>query len=445
MSSITTNIPAELQHRFIHVATWHGSLDDAQQLLAAHPDLATASIFTAAVTGNVEAVGHFVSTDPTSVHAVSEPHGGAALVYLCLSKFLRLQKDREQDFVRAATILLEAGADPNAGFWTTGNHPEFETALYGAAGVAHNAALTRLLLEHGADPNDGEVAYHSPETDDNDALKLLVETGKLTADSLVLMLIRKHDWHDHEGVQYLLQQGADPNRQWGRGVYPLHHALKRSNGSVIIKLLMDHGADPYVMSDGLNTISRAAREGRGDVLTLFSERGISIELAGVERLIAACALGNVSEVQKIIEQSPSLLQELMPVSGDLLARFSLSNNLKGVQLLLSIGVDVNTPYESGDGYFGIPPGSLSIHVAAWLNHPAMVQLLIENGSQVDVPDKNGNTPLALVIRACVDSYWAYRRTPVGARALLEAGASAQNIPYPCGYVEMDELLAKYVS
>lgn len=45
------------------------------------------------------------------------------------------------------------------------------------------------------------AVYYSPETDDNDAMKLLVETGKLTPENISLMLIRKHDWHDYDGVK----------------------------------------------------------------------------------------------------------------------------------------------------------------------------------------------------------------------------------------------------
>lgn len=37
------------------------------------------------------------------------------------------------------------------------------SALYGAAGVAHDPELTRILLGAGADPNDGESVYHSTE------------------------------------------------------------------------------------------------------------------------------------------------------------------------------------------------------------------------------------------------------------------------------------------
>ena len=63
--------------------------------------------------------------------------------------------------------------------------------IYGAGGIAFHPEITRLLLERGADPNDGETPYHSPESYDNAALEVLVESGKLTADSLSTMLLRK--------------------------------------------------------------------------------------------------------------------------------------------------------------------------------------------------------------------------------------------------------------
>jgi len=163
--------------------------------------VASSDIHTAAVLGDDALVRRFLERDAASATLKSEPYGGDALNYLCLSKYLRLDAARSDAFLRAATALLDAGADPNTGFWTTGHHPERETALYGAAGVAHHAGLTRLLLDRGADPNDEEAVYHSPETRDNAAMQLLVETGKLTAENLALMLIRKHDWHDYEGAK----------------------------------------------------------------------------------------------------------------------------------------------------------------------------------------------------------------------------------------------------
>lgn len=434
-------MPENPRTEFIRAAIWHGSADEADKLLAIHPELAYSDIHTSAITGNVEAVRRFLAEDRENAHVLSEPYGGNALVYLCLSKYLRFHKDRSEDFLEAATALLDAGADPNSGFRTGGKYPEFETALYGAAGVAHHAAMTRLLLAYGADPNDEEAVYHSPETYDSDAMKALVETGRLTRESLSIMLIRKIDWHDYQGVKYLLEKGAPPDGERQRGWYSLHHALARSNALPIIELLLQHGADPGLVSDGLNAVSRAAREGRSDVLTFFEQKGISVGPESVDRLVAACAMGDGDRVKALLSQSPSLAGELMAMGGQLLARFCLTGNAPGVGQLLDIGIEVNTPYETGDGYFGIPKGSLPIHVAAWLGRPAVVKLLIEKGALTDVPDGNGQTPLALAVRACVDSYWSDRRTPDSVEALLRAGASPYKVPYPTGYEAIDSLLS----
>jgi len=114
--------------------------------------------------------------------------GWDALSHLCFSKYLRLDRARSDGFVNAAIALLDAGADPNTGFMNEdhGPKPTFESVLYAAASVAHHPGLTRLLLERGADPNDDEVPYHSPETLDNRAIKILVESGKLTPDSRLI-------------------------------------------------------------------------------------------------------------------------------------------------------------------------------------------------------------------------------------------------------------------
>jgi ankyrin repeat protein len=342
--------------------------------------------------------------------------------------------------VRAATALLDAGADPNTGFWHDG---EFETALYGAAGVAHHEELTRLLLERGADPNDEEVVYHSPETRDNAAMRLVVETGRVTPDNLSMMLIRKHDWHDLEGVRYLLERGADPNHQRSRGWSAIHHAIARDNALAIVELLLDHGADPTSEKDGMTAIARAARWGRSDVLDALERRGTPLGLAGVDRLIAACARGEAAAVRSMASREPTLVDEVLDLSGRLLGRFALTGNPAGVRQLLNLGVEVRTPWDEGDGYFGIPPNSLAIHVAAWCCQTEVVKVLIERGSPVDLPDANGRTPVALALRACVDSYWTESCSPQLVEALITAGASANAVPYPCGHAAMDAVLARH--
>ena len=77
---------------------------------------------------------------------------------------------------------------------------------------------------------------------------------------------------------------------------------------------------------------------------------------------------------------------------------------------------------------------------SWRARPAVVKLLIERGAPANVKDAKERTPLALAVRACVDSYWTERRSPESVRALLAAGASERGVPYPSGYAEVDELL-----
>ena len=435
---------------FIEAATWHGGLARPDALLAGDPTMAGRTIFAAAVVGDEGAVAGLLAADPARAAATAGPYDTTALVYLCFSNYLRLDPARGPAFLRIATQLLDAGADPNAGFRSSGEHPEFESAIYGAAGVAHHAALTRLLLDRGADPNDNETAYHAAETYDNAAMQVLVESGKLAADGLQTLLLRKTDWHDYEGIKWLLARGISPNvlTQWGKT--PLHNAMLSDNDIAIVELLLDHGADPLAiatrpergspMHGHRTAVAMAARRGRGDALDAFARRGFSIELEGIERLLSACARQDAAAVRAIAASEPGTVDALRRDDGRFLAAFAGVGNTGGVALLLDLGVPVDAPFVEGEGYFNVPPNSLAIHVAAWRASHTTVRLLIDRGSPIDAHDGEGRTPLALAVRACVDSYWMRRRSPASVRALLEAGASAKGIAVPSGYDEIDDLL-----
>ena len=440
---------------FIEAAVWHGTLDRAAAILAAHPEIASSDIHSAAILGDDAVVRRFLELEPANATVKGGPRGWDALTHLCFSKYLRLDRARSAGFVRAAQALLDGGASANTG-WYEMNHqpnPEWESALYGAAGVAHHAELTRLLLERGADPNDEETPYHAPEGHDNDALKVLVESGKLSEESLGTILLRKTDWHDYTGIKWLLERGVDPNRRTRWGETALHNAVLRDNALEIVEVLLDHGADPTLIADhpdrsrrafsGRSAVAMAARRGRGDVLDLFERRGIAIELQGVERLIAACARNDAAGVRAIAGREPQLVREVLAEGGKLLAEFAGTWNTEGVRHLLDLGVPVTALYE-GDGYFDIAQDSTALHVAAWKGVPPTVTLLIERGAPIDAKDGKGRTPLALAVKACVDSYWMYRRTPESVRALLEAGASVSGVAVPSGYAEVDELLRSHV-
>ena len=429
-----------------------GTLERADAILSSHPEISGANVHTAAIVGDAAAVCRFLAVD--SQHATSKggPYGWDALTHLCFSRYLRLDRSKSDSFVRAATALLDAGASANTG-WYEMNHepqPEWESALYGAAGVAHHAELTRLLLDRGADPNDGETPYHAPEGWDNGALEVLVESGRLNDESLATILIRKTDWHDCEGIKWLLEHGINPNltSRWGKTA--IHNAVLSDNALEIFELLLDHGADPTMVaarptrsqtsSVGKSAVAMAARRGRGDVLELFRRRGTPIDLHGVESLLAACATNDTSGVFALSQRKPELVSEIISEGGRLLAEFAGVGNADGVRHLLDLGVNVRAVHTEGDGYFGVAVNSTALHVAAWRAQHATVRLLVERGAPVNAPDGNGRTPLALAVRACVDSYWSERRSPESVKALLDAGASVDDVDFPSGYAEVDELL-----
>jgi len=424
-----------------------GTLETAEAILATHPEIAKGDIFVAAILGDEAGVRRFLKRDAGGATAKGGPYGWDALTHLCFSRYLRLDRGRADAFVRAAKALLDAGASAKTGFWEEDHQPkpEWESVLYGAAGVAHHAELTRLLLERGAEPNDEETPYHAPETYDNNALKVLVESGKMNEESLATMLLRKADWQDVEGMKYLLEHGADPNRMTRWHHTALQHALRRDNTLEKIEMLLEHGADPLLKNrlDGKTGIAMAARRGRRDVLEAFERQGIPMKFEGVERLIAACAKNDRKAVQAIAASEPVLVRELLADGGTLLAEFAGVGNTDGARQLLDLGVNVAALYEKGDAYFDIAPKSTALHVAAWRAWPSIVALLIERGAPVDALDGKGRTALGLAVRACVDSYWTNRRSPESVETLLLAGAAVSSVEYPSGYAEVDELLRRY--
>lgn len=189
----------------------------------------------------------------------------------------------------------------------------------------------------------------------------------------------------------------------------------------------------------------AARRGRGDVLRAFARRGAAIELQGLERLLAACALGDSGLVQTVAAEEPAAAHTLRTDGGQFLARFAGVGNTDGVRQLLDLGVPIDAPFVEGEGYFDVAPNSLAIHVAAWRANHSTLRLLIDRGSPIDRPDGKGRTPLALAVRACVDSYWTRRRTPESVKALLDAGASMKGVMFPSGYGVVDDLLRRSAS
>jgi len=441
-------------HTFLEVACvdrhgWHGSgtLEHAEMIRSRYPEVSTANIYSASVLGDATTVRAFLARDPSLATAKGGPHGWDALTYLCFSRYLRIDKARSESLVDSARALLEAGANANTG-WTeyidTPPRPLHEAAIYGAAGVARHADLTRLLLEYGADPNDEETPYHVAETYDNTVLQVLLDSGRFNETSLATVAVRKCDWHDDKGLDLVLDHGVNPNYRTIGKITPFQQSIRRDNDLVMIEALLDHGADPRLSNelDGRNAFQMAAWYGRGDILATFERRGFEIRLEGVDGLVAACARGDLEETRSLVSRNSGLLTQLLAMAGTLLAHFSGVSNDAGVRCLLALGVSSKALWPNGDGYWELAPGSTALHVAAWRANHEVVKTLIAAGAPVNARDGRGRTPLQLAVRASTDSYWKYRRKPDSVAALLSAGASTDGIDLPTGYSAIDELLVE---
>src|SRR5579859_7047524 len=372
---------------------WHsaGTLEHAEMVLSRYPEAGAANIYSAAVLADTAAILVHLARNRSLATAKGGPHNWDALTYLCFSRYLRVDKSRSDSFIDAARALLKEGASANTGwieYIDDPPRPVPETAIYGAAGIAQNPGLTKLLIDYGADPNDEETPYHVPETYDNTVLQVLLDSRKFNERSLATVAARKCDWHDEKGLKIALENGANPNYQTVWKYSPFQHSIRRDNGLVMIDMLLDHGADPDRANqvDGRNAVQMASYYGRGDILATFERRGLKIELDNIDALVAACARADFDLARAMTARDPDLLTRLLSMSGTLLARFSGADNAAGVRCLLALGVSPGVLWPEGDGYWELTKNSTALHVAAWRAHHEVVRTLIASGTPVNARD-----------------------------------------------------------
>ena len=254
----------------------------AASVLARHPEITELSVYAAAAAADGPRLRAHLAADPG---AASRPGGAFRCEPLFYLAYTRHEPALGADAVlTSARLLLEAGADPNAGYLWHGLPTPF-TVLTGVFGEGelgptrqprhpHSLALGRLLLEAGADPNDGQALYNRMFEPGNDHLELLFEFGLGTGDG--------GPWRARLG-------GAlDTPEQLVRGQlrWAVTHGMTER-----VRLLAEHGADlvsPF--ADGITPAERAATTGHPDLVRFLTERGAAAPDLGPEQRFAAAAL-----------------------------------------------------------------------------------------------------------------------------------------------------------
>jgi ankyrin repeat protein len=356
----------------------------AEALLAAHPEI-DRDPWSRLV------LGRGWAGDPT---APGGPLGWAPLLYVTHSCFASVELARE---------LLARGADPNAFFV---NEYGRMSALYGAAGRVHDPELTRLLLEAGADPDDGESLYHATEATSPECVRILLEHGARPRGTNALAHALDEEREPH--VRALLEAGADPNE----GAL-LAHAVRRGRGPEFLRLLVEHGArveraggESWRGPVPLRTpYQHAVLRGRADQAQALEELGAATDVAPEDLAVAAVARGEAP--------TTPLPATLDPDAQEVLILAALRGRPDTV-------VDAVGPDFAGV-VGGSPTGTL-LHHAAWVGGRDAAYALIARGADAGLraPAEYG-TPLGWA--ALGSQHWELPgRDYVGVAELLaEAG------------------------
>ena len=367
----------------------------ARQLLAEKPHLAKANIYTAAAVGDFAAVADFLAKG-ADVHAKGGPFDWEPLLYAAYS---RLDSEAEgHSTLEVARVLLEGGADPNAGFlWDWGiQFPCLLTALTGVLGLGeadtgrgegpliqpphqHWYEFARLLLEAGADPNDNQGLYNRMQYPDNEHLKLLLEYGLGKGQGGLWF---KRFFQVWPCVDRGAAAGYLPRTPADIVAYQLRWAVG-ADAFDRVKLFVENGADVNRPHSGVTPYTAAVSNGHQEIAEYLVEHGarrIAVSLSPANEFAIACNRADADRARELVASNPSLLDDL----GDLLTEAAEEGRVDSIRLLVELGVDLN----------GKPGDESPLHCAGRAGQLETAKLLVELGADVHARDRNFNgTPL----------------------------------------------------
>lgn len=347
----------------------------AARLLERHPGIVRDSIHTAVAAHDVDAVRTFLRKDPGAVHHRSEFDGWTPLVRLA---YARLPIEAvSSNALAIATLLLDAGADPNAG-WTDGANAF--TVLVGVIGggegqqAAHPLAeaFARLLIARGADPFAPQALYNTSLGPDSTFwLDLLWTESQKRGET--------HKW-----------TGPSPNELGGEKIpsalaYLLGNAVPHHIQRT--RWLLEHGAD----ARGINFYSRqpvikhAVLAGREDVVELLVLHGATRpQLTEEEAFLTAVVAGDFGRMRELALKHPAFLQNHEPMFAVIrLQRADIAAALLDVGMSPDVGDNKNFR---------------ALHFTTHCAAVEIAQLLIARGAETDPVDlRYGGTPLTHAI------------------------------------------------
>ena len=229
--------------------------------------------------------------------------------------------------------------------------------------------LAKMLLQAGADPNDGQALYNRMFEPGQSWIELLLEHG--------LNSNHKVNWLDEDDEQLV------PSKECILD-YQLRWAVEKGHVERA-RLLIDAGANAAAKNrfgDSYYTIAfkRGDLEFAEVLASLGSQRQ---ELPKVEQFIAVCMSGNLHEARMLLEGNPDLVEQAENEFADTVGRAAGEGNLKGLKVFHELGFNLNKMQ-----------GQTPLHQAVLGGQIDNVKWLVEVGCDLGIrDDAHGSTPL----------------------------------------------------
>jgi hypothetical protein len=353
----------------VHNHAWDGDPLVARRLVRRDPSLVQDSVFTAAICGDVEEVRRRLAADPQTAMRTGGSRQWTALAYVAYGRL------DERNAAEIATLLLDAGADPNFQFDDGWGCP-FKV-LTGAIRLgeglrpSHPQAieLVELLIERGADPLDAQALYNTS----------IVGDDVFWMD---LLWRRCEARGETERWSSIYEQSLGGNMRVNTLNYLLGNAVG-SNHPKRTAWLLDHGADPNTpQAYNRYSVNKLARlSGFADIAAMLEAHGAKVEpLTRPEAFRAALLAGDETSVRAMAADDPALVAR-----PSFIIDAAMFGKAQAVRLMLELGAEVQaTDHDQ------ITP----LHRAVQSNDLATVNVLLDAGADLEAREnKWGGTPM----------------------------------------------------
>ena len=303
-----------------------------------------------------------------------------------VTPLIYLAKSEEEPNIEMVDLLLTNNVNPNI------QNPNGETALHWAATKGHLEMVEKLLESENIDihitARDGEGPLHR------------VSRGASQLDDEDRELDRRYE----RIMVLLIQKGINIDKTTRNGMTALHNATARNN-LIGIGILLRAGANQNIKTyrwndEGQTAYDLARFEFYPEALTAFhafererAQAAINSARLGKEAKNENSLLNSLpdeieEEIRSMFGGTPN--QDLITISMGPINTGDIHENIENLQKTLDNGANINTRDDTGRTALSYAGADTFYHNTG---HNEIIEFLLENGADANIPDINGNTPL----------------------------------------------------